>query len=133
MKAWKTFWIGVGVCAIGLAQFAAGGDLRRLGTVAVGLFFIAWGWKIGWTKYRGLTALVGHLAVTAGCLAAAWGAYLIPFQTAKPTLLSTLDMPLFWGLFTLFGGYCMITHSYCSCTIRMHEKSVDSRCDGCVH
>jgi hypothetical protein len=28
---------------------------------------MVWGWKIGWTRYRGLAALVGHLAITAGC------------------------------------------------------------------
>ncbi|HPX46587.1 MAG TPA: hypothetical protein PK408_00165 [Treponemataceae bacterium] len=67
MKAWKTFWIGVAVCAVGLVQCAAGGELHRLVTVAIGLFCMVWGWKIGWTRYRGLTALVGHLAITAGC------------------------------------------------------------------
>lgn len=123
MRAAKTFWIGVAVLAIGIAQYIAGGELHRLVTVAVGLFFVVWGWKIGWTRFRGLTVLVGHLAITAGCLVTAWGAYLIPFQSSPPTILSTLDLPLFWGLFTLFGGYCMITHGYCSCAIRMHEKN----------
>ncbi len=122
MKAAITFWIGVGVTLIGIAQFITGREPHRLITVAVGIFFIVWGWKIGWTRWRRLTVLAGHLALTIGCLATAWGAYRIPFQPAAPTLLQVLDLPLFWGLFTMWGGYCMITHGSCSCAIRMHER-----------
>ncbi len=122
MKAMKTFWIGAAVLVIGLAQFAINQEPFRLVTVGVGVFFIIWGWKIGWTRYRALTVVIGHLAVTIGCLVTAYGAYLIPFQNIEPTIATVLDLPLFWGLFTMWGGNCMITHGYCSCAIRMHEK-----------
>jgi hypothetical protein len=121
MKAFKTFCIGVFVTILSVAQLALAYSPSRFVGIGIGLFFVVFGWKIGWTANRGFTALIGHLAMTAGCLVTAYGAYQIPFLKTAPTLLMTLDLPIFWGLFTIAGGYCMITHSYCSCAIRMHE------------
>jgi hypothetical protein len=122
MKAFKTFCIGVFVTLLCAVQFALDRSPSRFVGIAIGLFFVVFGWKIGWTANRRFTALIGHLAMTAGCLVTAYGAYQIPFLAAAPTLLGTLDLPLFWGLFTIAGGYCMVTHSYCSCAIRMHDE-----------
>jgi hypothetical protein len=121
MKAIKTFYIGLAVALLSSIQFAVSLDPIRLVGIFVGLFFVFFGWKIGWTRNRKLTALLGHIAVTIGCLVCAYSVYQIPFIKEQPTLIKVLDMPLFWGFFTVFGGYCMITHGYCSCTIKMHE------------
>jgi hypothetical protein len=123
MKAIKTFCIGLGVALLSSVQFIISLAPHRLIGVAIGVFFIIFGWKIGWTRHRRFTVLLGHLAMTAGCLVSAWAVCQIPFLTSPPTLLETLDQPLFWGLFTIFGGYCMITHGHCSCAIKMHEKA----------
>jgi len=96
-------------------------ESSRIIGLLIGLFFIVWGWKIGWTQRRNLTLLVGHIAMTIGSLVVAWSIYQIPFLSKAPTLLETLDMPLFWGIFAVWGGYCMITHGYCNCAIRMHD------------
>jgi hypothetical protein len=121
MKAIKTFYIGLAVALMSSIQFAVSLAPIRLIGISVGLFFVFFGWKIGWTTNRKLTVLLGHLAVTIGCLVSAYAVYLIPFIKEPPNIIQVLDMPLFWGLFTAFGGYCMITHGYCSCSIKMHE------------
>lgn len=122
MKAPKTFFIGLFVFALSLAQLIATGAPGRLIGVGVGLFFMFWGWRIGWTAHRRLSVLLGHLAITAGLLVSAWAIYQLPFLAKPPSLPETLDLPLFWGLFTAAGGFCMITHGYCHCAIRMHDS-----------
>lgn len=123
MKAKITFSIGLTVSIISIIQFISTFAYQRLIGLAIGIFVILIGWKIGWTVYRRFIALTGHIAVTAGCLAVSYGIYQVKFIESEPSLLQVLDMPLFWGLFTIFGGFCMITHSYCSCTIRMHDEN----------
>lgn len=122
MRAAKTFCIGLAVALLSSVQFGLSRSPVRLIGISVGVFFMLFGWRIGWTRRRGLTTLLGHLAVAAGCLVTAYSAYQIPFMKAAPSMLGVLDLPLFWGLFTVFGGYCMITHGHCSCCIRQHER-----------
>lgn len=121
MKAPITFGIGLFVAVLGLVQFALDQSPFRLFTAAVGGFFLVLGWFIGWTRHRGFTIALGHLAVTIGCLVIAYGLYQLPFLVQAPTLTDVLDLPLFWGLFTLMGGFCMIQHGSCACCIRNHE------------
>jgi len=123
MKAKITFFIGLAVAVLGAVQFAFSLDPVRLVSVAVGLFFLVFGWKIGWTAHRRFTILLGHLGLTIGCLVTAYSLYQMPFLPKAPTLVEVLDLPLFWGLFTVCGGYCMITHGHCSCAIQMHDKA----------
>lgn len=121
MKAPLTFFIGLGVAVLSSVQFLLTPDPVRLVGITVGLFFVGFGWKIGWTRYRGFTVALGHVAVTAGCLVVAWAVYQLPMAKA-PSLVEVLDLPLFWGLFTLMGGVCMIQHGTCACCIRQHER-----------
>lgn len=127
MKAIKTFYIGLAVTLIGIVQLIFMFSAFRFVTIAVGLFFMIFGWKIGWTRHRNLTVLLGHLAVVTGCLVCAYGFYQLPFLKAAPTLLQVIDMPLFWGLFTLWGGNCMITHGFCSCAINMNIRNNEKK------
>jgi hypothetical protein len=123
LKAKITFFIGLFVLVISSVQLGLSHSLFRLTGVAVGLFFMVWGWKIGWTTHKRLTALIGHLAIVVGCVTIAYGLYQIPFMQKQPNLIQIVDLPIFWGLFILFGGQCMITHGYCNCCVRMHNKS----------
>jgi len=123
MKASITFYIGLIVMLLSIVQFIISFDAIRFVGIVVGAFFVFWGLKFGWTRHRNLTIIVGHIAVTAGCLATAYALYQIPFLNNAPALLDTLDLPLFWGLFTIWGGQCMITHGYCSCSIKMHNAN----------
>ncbi len=121
MKAKITFYIGLIVALISIVQFVLSFSWYCLIGLLIGVFFIIFGWKIGWTKYRNLTVIIGHIAVVIGCLVIAYAVYQIPSLKTYPTLIGVLDMPLFWGLFTLWGGNCMITHGYCSCAINMNQ------------
>jgi len=121
MKAKITFYIGLVVLVLNLIQFLISMDMIRLIGVGVGAFFVFWGLQYGWTKKRNLTVIIGHIALVAGCLVTAWSIYQIPFMDNAPSFIEVLDLPLFWGLFTLWGGNCMISHGYCSCAIKMHE------------
>lgn len=58
-------------------------------------------------------ALFGHACVVGGCYLVAWGIYLLP--VSSPTPLGILSRPLFWGLFSIFGGICANMHSSCRC------------------
>jgi hypothetical protein len=121
MKAHITFYIGAFVAALSSIQFAVSFDPIRLIGVGVGLFFVLWGLKTGWIKNRNLTVILGHVAITLGCLVTAYALYQFPFLKKAPAFIEVIDMPLFWGLFVIWGGSCMITHGYCACTIKMHE------------
>ncbi len=115
MKAKITFFIGVAVMALCTVQFAMDRTPARIVGIVLGAFFVAWGLWIGWDRFPRVNALLGHVAMTVGCLVLAYGIYEVPFLTDRPSLLAVLDRPIFWGLFTICGGYCMITHGYCAC------------------
>jgi hypothetical protein len=121
MKAAKTFYIGLAVAILSIVQFVQDFSPIRLIGVTIGLFFIVFGWKIGWTRYKKFTTLLGHIFLIVGCIVSAYALYQIPFIKSPPSIIEVLDLPLFWGFFSIFGGYCMITHGYCSCSIKMHE------------
>lgn len=106
---------------LSIIQFILSLDYNRFIGIGIGLFLVVWGLKIGWTKNRNLTIIVGHLAVTIGSLVTAYSIYQVPFFEEAPTFFEVIDLPLFWGLFTIWGGHCMITHGYCSCAIKMHN------------
>jgi hypothetical protein len=123
MKSPITFYIGLFVTLLTSIQMIIHPEAIRIIGISIGLFFIIWAVKIGWTRKRNITVLVGHLAVVAGCLVCAYALYSLPFLKHQPSMLEVADSPLFWGIFTIWGGNCMITHGYCSCTIKMHEMN----------
>lgn len=123
MKARITFYIGAIVTLLNIVQIVLSYEPVRFIGIAIGLFFILWGLKVGWTQYRNISIIVGHIAITIGSIVTAYAIYQIPFLKTAPSYLDVLDLPLFWGIFAIWGGNCMITHGYCSCAIKMHEKN----------
>jgi hypothetical protein len=123
MKAKITFYIGIIVVLLNIIQLCVSFEAIRFLGLGVGLLFVFWGLKVGWIQYRNLTIIVGHIAVTIGSLVTAYAFYQIPFLKIAPSIIEVLDLPLFWGIFIIWGGNCMITHGYCSCAIKMHEKN----------
>jgi len=71
-------------------------------------------------RSRQATVLLGHVIVTCGCFLITYGIYLLPY--AKPNLAHIFGLPLFWGLFCLFGGICAIYHGFCRCMRCPTEK-----------
>ncbi len=123
MKAPITVAIGAFVTVLSLVQWGLTGAPVRFIGIGIGLFFVVFGWFVGWTTHRRFTVLLGHLALTAGALVTAWALYQLPFLTKAPDLIEVLDLPLFWGIFTIFGGVCMIQHGSCACCIRQHNRA----------
>lgn len=123
MKAKITFYIGVFVALLSLVQIIVSYEPSRFIGIVVGFFFIFWGWKVGWTQYRNVSIIVGHIAITIGSLVSAYALYQIPFLPTAPSIVEVLDLPLFWGIFTIFGGNCMVKHGSCSCVIKLHDKN----------
>jgi hypothetical protein len=55
----------------------------------------------------------GHACIIVGCFLITLGIYLLP--SSKPTLAHIFGRPLFWGLFSIFGGICALYHGFCRC------------------
>jgi hypothetical protein len=123
MKAKIIFYIGVIVAVLNIAQLFLSFEAIHFIGVGIGLFFMFWGIKVGWTQNRNLSIIVGHIVLTIGCLITTYAIYQIPFLKVAPSYIEVLDLPLFWGVFTIWGGNCMIKHGYCACAIKMHEKN----------
>jgi hypothetical protein len=75
---------------------------------------------LGWWGGRTALLVFGHICVVVGCALITWGTYLLPYS--QPTFAHILGRPLFWGLFSLFGGICAIYHGFCRC-IRKPERA----------
>ncbi|MHC4461048.1 MAG: hypothetical protein ACYS6W_03735 [Planctomycetota bacterium] len=73
---------------------------------------------------RGAVIIFGHLLLVTGCLLVTWGVYLLPYS--KPTLAHIFGRPLFWGLFSILGGICVIYHGFCRC---FSSSSTPSQCN----
>jgi len=68
---------------------------------------------LGIKRDRTGSLLFGHFTIIAGCFYVTWGLYLLPHS--QPTLAGILTRPLFWGLFSIFGGVCANYHGFCKC------------------
>jgi hypothetical protein len=78
---------------------------------------------LGWRGGRTAVLVFGHTTIVIGCAMIAWGIYLLPYS--EPSLSHIFARPLFWGLFSLFGGICANLHGFCQC-IRRQERAKGS-------
>jgi hypothetical protein len=107
----KFITIGLGIILISCSmfflvqKFALGGIIL----LVIGASLIYLGYHPGRTSM----VIFGHICVLVGCLLTTWGIYLLP--SSQPTLAHIIFRPLFWGLFSIFGGICAIYHGFCRC------------------
>ena len=78
--------------------------------IGAGLVFL------NWRRGRTGNIIFGHLCIVLGCFLVTWGIYLLPYS--DPSLLHIFTRPLFWGLFSIFGGICANYHGFCACVRR---------------
>lgn len=71
---------------------------------------------LGWRGGRTGLIVFGHTCIILGCFLITWGIYVLPYS--KPILPHIFGRPLFWGLFSLFGGICANFHGFCQCMRR---------------
>jgi hypothetical protein len=101
--------LGIILAVLGIVTLVIGGS-------AGGVIPLLIGGSLGYLGWRGgRTALLifGHATIVIGCVLITWGIYLLPYS--KPTLSQVFARPLFWGLFSLFGGICANLHGFCQC------------------
>ena len=118
---------------------------KNLITVIVGLFFLVMGifwfsksWNffilppaligaaliyLGFKRGRTAGLVFGHITIVIGCFYTTWGLLLLPYS--EPTVEHVFGRPLFWGLFSIFGGICAIYHSFCRC---LKDKEYKNAC-----
>lgn len=70
---------------------------------------------LGWKKNKTAQIIFGHCLIVIGAYLITWGLYLLP--QSSPTFFGIILKPLFWGIFSIFGGICALYHSFCSCVI----------------
>jgi hypothetical protein len=77
---------------------------------------------LGYNPGRTSIVVFGHMCILVGCILTTWGIYLLPYS--QPTLEHIIFRPLFWGLFSIFGGICAIYHGFCRCVRRGYGEQV---------
>jgi hypothetical protein len=108
--------LGVLLAAFGAWGAFVSDNPAKFIPLAIGLSLVT----LAFWNNRRATVLLGHVIVTCGCFLITYGIYLLPY--AKPDLAHIFGLPLFWGLFCLFGGICTIYHGFCNC-VRCPAKS----------
>jgi hypothetical protein len=111
-----TVILGIILTVLGIAVFVMSGS--AIGTIP--LFIGGSLVYLGWCGGRTAILVFGHTTIVIGCAMITWGIYLLPYS--KPTLSHIFARPLFWGLFSLFGGVCANYHGFCRC-IRKQERA----------
>ncbi len=101
--------LGVLILAMGVFNLIQGAAKGAVIPILVGLSLI----YMSFSMNRTATIVLGHVFVVIGCFLITWGMHLVRF--GNPNLFYILKTPLFWGLFSTFGGICAIYHGFCRC------------------
>jgi len=109
VNSWVTLVLGAILFVLGVLTSANGGLTAGIIPLGIGLTLIYLGWRGG----RIATLVFGHIAIALGCYMVTWGIYLLPHS--DPTVAHIFGRPLFWGLFSIFGGLCANYHGFCKC------------------
>ena len=97
-----SFIIGIILILLGFFFFIAARSVKGIIPFSIGCSLVYMGVNPG----RKATLLFGHILVIVGCMLVTWGLYLLPY--CEPTVFYIILRPLFWGLFSIFGGICAI-------------------------
>jgi hypothetical protein len=101
--------LGLVLLLTGLYLFYQSSSPVRLVPCVIGASLVYLGYKPG----RTAVIVFGHVCVIVGCFLTTLGIYLLPYS--QPTLAHIFGRPLFWGLFSIFGGICALYHGFCRC------------------
>ncbi len=111
-NSWITLILGLGLAILGIYTIAAYISVVGALPLAIGASLV----YLGYSGGRIATLVFGHACIVVGSALLAWGIYLLPYS--QPTLSQVFARPLFWGLFSIFGGICANLHGYCNCIRR---------------
>jgi len=113
-----SFIIGVLLIFLALFLILAAKSYKGIIPLSIGCSLV----YIGLNPGRNATLIFGHILVTVGCVLLTWGLYLLPH--CEPTLFHIFLRPLFWGLFSIFGGICAIFHGFCHCVQKVENVNM---------
>ncbi|MGB3480308.1 MAG: hypothetical protein WBB67_14260 [bacterium] len=113
-QSWVGLVFGFVLGIIGVLGLIFFDRLAGLIPLMVGIGLVYLNWRGG----RAGLVVFGHVCIVLGCFLVTWGLYLLPYS--KPTILHIVARPLFWGLFSIFGGICANYHGFCNC-VRKHD------------
>ena len=94
--------LGIALIILGIFSIVRNGLTGGLIPIIIGIGLII----VAWTNNRVGLVIFGHICIVVGAYLITLGIYLLP--QCKPTFLCIIGMPLFWGIFCLFGGICAI-------------------------
>lgn len=103
--------LGIVLILIGLILFYVNRYFACLIPCVIGASLVYLAYKPG----RVGLIVFGHVCVIVGCFLVTLGIYLVPHS--EPTLAHIFGRPLFWGLFSIFGGICALYHGFCRCVL----------------
>ena len=109
ISGWVTLILGTVLAVLGVFTSTKGGLTAGIIPFFIGIALMYLGWRGG----RIATLVFGHIAIALGCYMVTWGIYLLPYS--DPTVAHIFGRPLFWGLFSIFGGICANYHGFCKC------------------
>ncbi len=116
--------LGLGVFVLGILGLLSGGGAGSGIPVLIGASLAYLGFRGG----RRGTVVFGHGCIVAGCYLTAWGVHVAQVVGSAPTWLQIVTQPLFWGLFSIFGGICANFHAFCSCVRKMSGEEKSACC-----
>ncbi|MBN1127134.1 MAG: hypothetical protein JXA82_19180 [Sedimentisphaerales bacterium] len=111
------FILGVALTLFGTFLLVEGGITGCISPLALGSSLVL----MCHFRTRGTILIFGHTCIIVGCYLVTLGVYLIP--QCQPMFRDIVRMPLFWGLFSIFGGICANFHGFCRCVQRMDPHS----------
>lgn len=101
--------LGISVTALGIFLLLNSGKAAGIPPILIGSSLVFLGVK----RDRTAQIVFGHFTIIIGCFYVTWGIYLLPYS--EPTFGNIVGKPLFWGLFSIFGGICANFHGFCRC------------------
>jgi hypothetical protein len=111
-----TFYLGILLILFAFFIIIIGRSFKGIIPLCIGMSLVYLGLRPG----KKATIIFGHTLVIVGCMLVTWGIYLLPH--CQPTMLDIFFRPLFWGLFSIFGGICALYHGFCRCFRYESEK-----------
>ncbi len=110
--------MGFGMVLFASYSFLMGGYFAAVIQLLIGAGLISL--KVFRNRYGNI--IFGHLLIVVGAILTTMGIYYVPgiykqleASAGHMTMGMIFGMPLFWGIFTIFGGVCAIYHGFCKC------------------
>jgi len=111
-----TAGLGIVLVGLGVWAFAASFAMGAIIPLVIGAALI----YLAFRRSRVATLVFGHACIVVGAYLITWGLLLLPHS--EPTMGHIFGRPLFWGIFSVFGGVCANFHGFCRCILKQVDE-----------